>query len=186
MRHERMTRSSRQARVGGLLGAALLSVAAGTGTAAAMGAGGASPSNPVKPWVPDAQVDCDWWLSDLDGKSLRASIGRGDDDPVLTINDRGFLKFTESDSPTVTLRADGDPTKAIELTGWVSSDVGGTRMFGVYLQAEARRIFGGATRVEILDASGTLADQMLEATPTQAELDACVRPPSEHSEEESG
>ena len=63
---------------------------------------------PVKPWVPNAETPCDWWLSGANGKELRASIGIGDDDPVLTVADTAFLPFSESDLVLVTLRFDRD------------------------------------------------------------------------------
>ena len=161
-----MQRSSRPAAFGGVLAAALLSVAAGSARAPRRPAARRLRTRSSR-GCPTPRSIATGGMSDLDGKSLRASIGQGDDDPVLTINDRGFLKFSESDSPTVTLRANGDPAKAIELTGWVSSDVGGSRMFGVYLRPKRGGYSGARPACEILEKGETLADQMLERRPAR-------------------
>ena len=140
---------------------------------------------PVKPWVPHAESPCDWWLSGPNGKELHASIGQGDDDPVLTVAERAFLPFAETDDVPLVLRFDRDPRREASATAWVSSVVGdGERMLGMYLRAAARKAFGGARRIEILHKGKLLADFPLAATPSQAELDACVRPFNPNSEEE--
>jgi len=142
---------------------------------------------PVKPWVPHAEADCDWWLSGPNGKEHHASIGQGDDDPVLTVSEKSFLPFAETDDVPLVLRFDGDPKREAEASAWVSSVVGdGERMLGMYLRPAARKAMGGANRIEILHKGKLLADIPLAATPTQAALDACVRPPNPNSEEESG
>ena len=142
---------------------------------------------PVKPWTAEGDIGCSWWLSGPNGKELHASIGQGDDDPVLTVAERAFLPFAETDDVPLVLRFDRDPRREATATAWVSSVVGdGERMLGMYLTAAARKALGGATRIEILHQGKVLTDIPLAGTPSQAELDACVRPPNENSEEESG
>lgn len=140
-------------------------------------------SEPVKPWV--LENDCSWWLSGPDGKELHASIGQGDDDPVLTIADRAFLPFTEEERIPVVLRFDGDPKREAPETAWVSSIVGdGERMLGTFLSAEARQAMGGAIRMEVVHQDKVLTELPLAATPSQAELDACVVPPGPKGDSE--
>ena len=151
---------------------------------AAMLAGSAEP---VKPWTVEGDIGCSWWLSGPNGKELHASIGQGDDDPVLTVAERAFLPFAETDDVPLVLRFDRDPRREATASAWVSSVVGdGERMLGMYLTAAARKAFGGARRIEILHKGQVLTNIPLAATPSQAELDACVRPPNPHSEEEPG
>ena len=151
-------------------GASLAAVAASVAIAAA-------PPAPVKPWVPDASMPCDWWLSGPNGKELHASIGYGDDDPVLTVSDRAFLPFTEEQDVPVTLRFDRDPKRVATATGWSSSVVGdGHRMLGLYLDARMRRAMGGARRMEILHRGKVLVDLPLARTPSRSALEKCVRP----------
>ena len=145
----------------------------------------ASPA-PVKPWEVHGDVGCSWRLDGPDGKVLRASIGMGDDDPVLTIYDRAFLPFTEEQRVPLKLRFDRDPARVASAEAWSSSVLGdGERMLGMYLRADARRGLGGATLIEVLHEGKVLTAIPLAATPSQLELDACVRPPgTEHSDEE--
>ncbi len=140
----------------------------------------------IKPWVPNAEAACSWWLSGPNGRELHASIGQGDEEPVLTVAERAFLPFAETDDVPLVLRFDRDPRREASASAWVSSVVGdGERMLGMYLTAAARKAFGGANRIEILHQGKLLADIPLAATPSQATLDACVRPPkTEDSDEE--
>ena len=140
----------------------------------------------VKPWEIEGDVGCAWWLSGPNGRELHASIGRGDDDPILTISEKAFLPFTEEQRVPLVLRFDRDPARVASAEAWSSSVVGdGERMLGMYLRPDARRGLGGATFIEVLHEGRVLAAIPLAATPSQAELDACVRPPkSEDSDEE--
>ena len=145
----------------------------------------ASPA-PVKPWAVDGDVGCSWWLSGPNGKEHHASIGTGDDDPVLTISERAFLPFAEDATVPLVLRFDRDPARVASAEAWSSSVVGdGERMLGMYLRADARRALGGSSFIEVLHEGRVLTAIPLAATPSQADLDACVRPPgTEHSDEE--
>lgn len=105
---------------------------------------------------------------------------------MLTVSERAFLPFAEDQRVPLVLRFDRDPRRVADASAWSSSVVGdGERMLGMYLTAAARKAFGGATRIEILHHGKLLADIPLAATPSQAALDACVRPPkTEDSDEE--
>lgn len=156
---------------------------------AALALQGAAPvvAPPVKPWEVDGDIGCGWWLSGPNGREHHASIGQGDDDPVLTVSEKSFLPFGESDDVPLILRFDRDPKREAAASAWVSSVVGdGERMLGMYLRPAARKAMGGASRIEVLHQGKVLADIPLAATPSQAALDACVRPPNPDSEEESG
>lgn len=132
---------------------------------------------PVKPWEEEGDVGCHWWLSGADGREHRASIGQGDDDPVLTISDRAFLPFTEEMRVPVTVRIDGSRKRRFTASAWSSSIVGdGERMLGMFLDAGARRAFGGARRIEVIHAGKVLADLPLAKTPSRRMLDFCTRP----------
>ena len=142
---------------------------------------------PVKPWAIDGDIGCSWWLSGPNGKEHHASIGQGDDDPVLTVSEQAFLPFAETDDVPLVLRFNRNPKRQATASAWVSSVVGdGERMLGMYLRPAARKAMGGATHIEILHKGKVLSDIPLAATPSQAALDACVRPPNPNSEEESG
>lgn len=155
--------------------------------AAALAAPALAANSPalVKPWEAHGDVGCSWWLSGPNGKEHHASIGTGDDDPILTISERAFLPFTEEQTVALTLRFDRDPARVASAEAWSSSVVGnGERMLGMYLRPEARRALGGASFIEVLHEGQVLAAIPLAATPSQDELDACVRPASEHSDSE--
>ena len=141
---------------------------------------------PVKPWVLDPQTgQCDWWLSGPDGSQLHASIGigGGGEPPVLTIADPVFLRFGEETRPRVVLRANGNPARSVTLESW-SSHVGTeSAMLGMFLTPRARRVLGGARRMQILDGGKILVDIPLAATPSNAALTACVQPPGKGDSE---
>lgn len=152
-------------------------------------AASSTPTSPQgQPWVEEGDVGCHWRLSRPDGKEYHASIGQGDDDPLLTVSEKSFVPFAETERVTLVLRFNGDSKREAAATAWSSSVVGdGERMLGMYLDAAARKAMGGATRIEMLHQGKLLADIPLAATPSQAMLDGCVRPPkSEDSDEEGG
>lgn len=162
------------------LGAAALAALAAT-VPVALAAAPASP--PVKQWV--LENVCDWWLSGPNGKELHASIGQGDDNPVLTVSDRAFLPFSEEERVPVTLRFDGNPKRESRASGWVSSVVGdGQRMLGLFLNAPARRAMGGARQIQIFHRGKLLVDFPLANTPTRAQLDKCTRPKDQKGDSE--
>ena len=145
----------------------------------------ASPA-PVKPWVPHAEVDCNWSLSGADGKSHAASIEQGDE-LMLSLSDAAFMAWSNLERPRVELIFDDDPKRRVFVEGWAThSGAGSTSSsFGLYLDAAARRALGGATRLKLRRDGKAILDLRLAATPSQTALDACVPPPKgEHSDEE--
>ncbi len=153
---------------------------------AAMAGASSATANPVKPWTVEGDAGCDWWLSGPNGREHHASIGRGDDDPVLTISEQSFLPFAEDATVPLVLRFNRDPRREARAEAWSSSIVGdGERMLGMYLRAPARAAMGGANFIEVLHKGKVLSAIPLAATPGKADLDACVTPPgTEHSDSE--
>lgn len=151
-----------------LFGAAAFIVIAGCGETA--------PAQAAKPWKKESE--CGWWLSGPDGKSLRASISQGSDGLILTFADPVFRTWSEEDRPLVELRFDKQAGRRATAEGWVSLGDDAASMFGLYLDALARKAMDRATTLE-LSRDGKVALTMpLAGTPAQAELDACVPPPS--------
>lgn len=139
----------------------------------------ATPTAPVKPWVPRAEVDCNWWLSGADGKSHVASIEQGDE-LMLSLSDAAFMAWSELEQPQVELIFDDDPKRRVFVEGWATHAGAGSTSssFGLYLDAAARRALGGATRLKLRRDGKAILDLRLAATPSQAALDACVPPPN--------
>ena len=157
------------------LSAAVLSLALATSATAA----------PVKPWGADADLGCNWRITGPDNKSLVASIEQGDE-LMLTLNDPAFLRWSELERPQVELTFDQDRGKRVLVRGWAShADAWSTSsMFGLYLDAAARRALGGARRLVMRRGGRPVIDLPLAATPSRAMLDACVPPKDKHSDEE--
>lgn len=144
--------------------------------------GGVVQAAPTKPW--ERESECRWWLSGDDGKKLRASIGQSTDGVVLTVADPVFKSWSESDLHKVELRFNKDTKRKAVTEGWVSLGGGHASMFGLYLDSDAMKAMDRATLLE-LRRDGVLAVELpLAGTPSQAELEGCVLPPSEHSDSE--
>jgi hypothetical protein len=138
--------------------------------------GESAPVQAVKPWKKESE--CGWWLSGADGKSLRASISQGSDGLILTLADPVFRDWSEENRPLVELRFDKQASRRATVEGWVSLGDDAASMFGLYLDGPARKAMDRATTLE-LSRDGKMALTMpLAGTPAQAELDACVPPPS--------
>lgn len=129
------------------------------------------------------------WETTLGSKHGPGSFAASGDepDPVLHFDDRVFLAISEEDRPMVTLRADGNGERAVQLESWSTHGTDSASL-GMYLTAEARRALGGAKRIELTLDGRTLLDLPMENFPTQAELDNCFQPnagtgpDSEHEE----
>lgn len=145
-------------------------------SAALAACGPAAP--PAKPWVKEDQ--CRWWLSGEDGKSLRASIESGSDGIALTIADPVFKIWSESERPKVELRFNKDDARRASAEGWVSLGGGSAAMFGLFLDAAALKAMGEATLLELSRDGKTVVTLPLAATPSAAELEACIPKPSEY------
>ena len=147
----------------------------------ACGSGDAVQGAPVAPWTKES--DCSWWLSRDDGKSLRASISRGEDGVILTLADPVFNTWSDSGQPRVELRFNKDSKRRVLTDGWVSSG-GDWGMFGLHLSDDTFRVMDRATNIELLHDGALVFEQPLAQTPTQAELEACVPTPGAQSDSE--
>ena len=136
--------------------------------------GSLRPVGAVQPWF--QQYQCSWWLSREDGKRHLASIGQGDG-VVLSLSDAAFDDWSEEGQPAVELTFDRNPARRIKAAGWVSKGGGSPAMFGLYLDASARRAMAGAKRLELSRDGKPMIDLFLAETPSRAELNACVPPP---------
>ncbi|MFM9864486.1 MAG: hypothetical protein ACKVRO_12850 [Micropepsaceae bacterium] len=144
---------------------------------AALAACGESvPAQVAKPWKKESE--CGWWLSGADGKSLRASISQGSDGLILTLADPVFRSWSETDRPLVELRFDKQAGRRAIVEGWVSLGDDAASMFGLYLDGAARKAMDRATMLELSRDGKLVLTMPLAGTPAQAELDACVPPPS--------
>ena len=146
-----------------------------------LAAGGAAPGA-VKPW--ELRDDCHWWLSGDDGKSHRASIGRGETEIMLSFSDPVFATWPMEDRPAIELLLDADPGKRVQTTGWATHGSDGSGSFGLYLDAEALRKFAGATSLELRRDGRPVILLPLAGTPGHDALEACVPPPREKSADE--
>ena len=157
------------------LSAAVLSIGLATSATAA----------PVKPWVADADLGCNWRITGPDDRSLVASIEQGDE-LMLTLDDPAFLGWSELERPQIELTFDQNPGKRVLVKGWATHGVAGSTSstFGLYLDAATRRALGGARRLVLRRGGRPVIDLPLAATPDAAELDACVPPKDKHSDEE--
>lgn len=134
---------------------------------------------PVKPW--DREHACRWWLSDDDGKSLRASIGPGDLGMVLSVADPVFLEWPEDERPRAELIFDGDAGRSVSVDGWSTHIDNETAIFGLELDPVGTRMLAGASSLEIRRGGRTFLTLPLAATPGEATLLACVPPPESDS-----
>lgn len=159
-----------------------MSMFAAIAFAVALAAPAAAGDAPAKPW--DKEEGCRWWLSADDGKSLRASIGQGDEGLVLSIADPVFLEFSEEDRPKVELIFDDDPRRRVAAAGWSSHIGTETAIFGLELKAAGLRKLAGAQRLDFRRKGRTYLTLPLAATPSRAELKACMPGPLRNSDQE--
>jgi hypothetical protein len=129
------------------------------------------------PFEKEADLDCDWMMHDPNEKWIRGGIGQGDDDPVIDLVDNAFKTWSDSEYHAIEVSA-GDPARRVPAKAWAGSAAGDSPgSIGFYLNAELRRLIGGANSLQIWKDGKPVYNAVLEKTPTVAELDACVRPP---------
>lgn len=135
------------------------------------------------PYVADKEVDCSWTMHDRPReKWIRGGIGRGDDDPVINFVDRAFYDWSDSEDHKIEISV-GDPARRLPASGWASNAGGQTPgSIGFYMDAKLRQLIGGATSVQIWKGGKAVYHAVLSGTPTAAQLDACVQPPSNPDE----
>ena len=141
------------------------------------------PARPAVPFVKHAEVYCDWMMHDPNEKWIRGSIGQGDEDPVISFVDTVFASWSDSEDHHIEVSG-GDPPRRVPARAWAST--GGQGSIGFYMDAELRKLIGGATSLQIWKDGRPVLNLALANTPSAAELDACVRPPGwlEHSDQE--
>ena len=153
------------------------------GLALAAELGAATPFPPARPLVPfvyDTDVDdCRWDMHDKAEKWIRGGIGRGDDDPIIDFVDMAFFNWSDSERHAIEVSV-GDPKRRLPASAW-SSNAGGQTPGSAtfYMNAAMRQLIGGATSLQIWKDGRPVFHTLLAGTPSAAELDACVRPPSD-------
>ncbi|HEX8214464.1 MAG TPA: hypothetical protein VF582_03215 [Allosphingosinicella sp.] len=160
-------------------------------TLAALLTGGAAaepvlpPARPAVPFAEYGDVGCYWMMHDPLEKWIRGSIGLGDEDPILSLVDAAFDSWSNSEHHGIEVSA-GGPARRLPATAWASTgDAEGPGSIGFYMNADLRRLIGGATSLQIWKQGRPVYNGLLARTPTAAALDACVRPPKgEGSDEE--
>ena len=145
------------------------------------------PARPLVPYVYDTNVDdCVWMMHDKSEKFIRGGIGRGDEDPVIDFVDMAFYDWSDSENHVIEVSA-GDPRRRLPARGWAGNAGGHSPgSIAFYMDAKLRQLIGGATSLQIWKQGKPVFNTLLANTPTAAQLDACVRPPSdpEHTDEE--
>ena len=159
--------------------AAIAALLAGTTAAAA------TPfpeARPLVPFVVEGDVGCYWTMHDKSEKWIRGGIGRGDEDPMLDLVDHAFDGFGHAIDIPLEVSV-GDPKRRLPAKGWASpgdKDMPGSMAF--YLGPELRAMIGEATSVQLWSRGKPIFNAKLANTPGKAELDACVRPPTDPDE----
>ena len=137
------------------------------------------PARPVVPFVADGDVGCSWMMHDRAEKWIRGSIGQGDEDPVISLVDHAFDRWGDRDDYPIEVSV-GDRARRVTATAWAGTGDGDRPgSLGFYLDARLRKLIGGATSLQVWRDGKPVFNAALAATPSAAELDACVRPPSE-------
>lgn len=144
------------------------------------------PARPVVPFVPEGDIGCYWTMHDKSEKWIRGGIGMGDEDPMIDFVDRAFYDWSDSEDHLIEVSV-GDPNRRLPAKAWAGNAGGQTPgSAAFYMNAEMRKLIGGATSLQIWKDGKPVFNTLLANTPSAADLDACVRPPSdpEHTDEE--
>lgn len=140
------------------------------------------PARPAVPYVEVGDVGCYWTMHDRSEKWIRGGIGQGDEDPVIDFVDRAFYSWSDSEEHKIEISV-GDPARRVPATGWAGNAGGQTPgSLGFYAGPELRKLIGGATSLQVWKDGKPVFNAALSGTPTTAQLDACVRPPSNPDE----
>lgn len=140
------------------------------------------PARSLVPYVATGDIGCYWTMHDPNEKWIRGGIGRGDQDPVIDFVDRAFYDWSDSEDHKIEVSV-GDPALRLPASAWASNAAGQTPgSIGFYMDAKLRQLIGGATSVQIWKGGKAVYHAVLAGTPTAAELDACVGPPSNPDE----
>ena len=137
------------------------------------------PARPLVPFVKTAEVDCDWMMHAKQEQWIRGSIGMGDEEPMIGLVDRAFYDWSDSEDHRIEVSV-GDPNRRLPASAWAGNAGGqtpGSATF--YMNAALRQLIGGATSLQIWKDGKPVYHTLLANTPSTAELDTCVRPPSD-------
>ena len=134
---------------------------------------GAPPARPAISFEKHAEFDCDWVMRDAAAKSIRGSIGRGEQSPVLHIVDSAFKGWSEVDDPTLALSAGGRGGRVQALAYVIHSAAAGPSL-NIFLDEKVRGVVGRARKLEIWKDGKLQLTLTLTNTPTARELAACV------------
>ena len=117
---------------------------------------------------------CYWRAKEPGAVYDRVSVEAGDDNPFIVFNDPAFRKWSESARYTIELSANHQPRR-VRIRGAWADVVPQLSTLSAYLDADARRLVGGATSVQLWRGGKLLVDVPLENTPSAEQLNACVR-----------
>ncbi|QIK96739.1 hypothetical protein G7076_10090 [Sphingomonas sp. HDW15A] len=136
-------------------------------------------ARPLVPFEVDGDVGCHWTMHNKSEKWIRGGIGQGDEDPILDLVDHAFDgRGWAIDIPIEV--STGDPKRRLPAKGWASpDDKDSPGSLAFYMGPELRAMIGGATSVQIWSEGKPIFNANLAKTPSKAELDACVRPPTD-------
>ena len=136
-------------------------------------------ARPLVPFTVEGDVGCQWMMHNKAEKWIRGSIGQGDEEPILDLVDHAFDGFGYAVDIPLEVSI-GDPKRRLPAKGWSSppqDDLPGSMAF--YMGPNIRAMIGGATSVQIWSKGKPIFNAKLANTPGKAELDACVRPPTD-------
>lgn len=135
---------------------------------------GFPPARPLVPFV-KSEAYCSWDMH-ARGKEkwIRGSIGRGDENPMISFLDAAFDGWSDSDQHDIEVSV-GDPRRRLPARAWVNRGERSSAAF--YMDAPMRRLIGGATSLQIWKAGKPVFNTQLANTPSAAELDGCIQKP---------
>lgn len=139
-------------------------------------------ARPLVPFEVDGDVGCHWTMHNKSEKWIRGGIGQGDEDPVLDLVDHAFDGFGYAVDIPLEVSV-GEARRRLPAKGWASpgnEDQPGSMAF--YMGSELRAMIGSATSVQVWSKGKPIFNANFANTPGKAELDACVRPPTDPDE----
>ncbi|HEU5481711.1 MAG TPA: hypothetical protein VFU80_01285 [Sphingomicrobium sp.] len=113
-----------------------------------------------------AEFDCNW-------RAKGASIGRGEQSPVLSIVDPKFESWSDNEDHAIELSAGGGSDRVEALSYVIHSAEKGSTL-AIFLDAAARSVVGGARQLQIWKGGKPVLDLAFANTPSAEDLAACV------------
>lgn len=138
---------------------------------------GFPPARPLVPFVKAEGTDCTWrWHAKGKEKWIRGDISRGDENPMIGFVDRAFDQWSDSEDHRIEISV-GDPKRRLAVNAWATKGSEAPGSVAFYMDAEMRRLIGGATSLQIWKDGKPVYNTLLARTPSAAELDACIQKP---------